>query len=59
MIPDSSGSERILPFDPLAAVDQPRSSGSNLEQGLLQRLEAIDCFLADIYGHPADPQRQV
>ncbi len=41
--------ERILPFDPL-----PRLINSNdwtrLEQGLKQRLEAIDCFLADIYG---------
>ncbi|WP_115019126.1 circularly permuted type 2 ATP-grasp protein [Synechococcus sp. UW140] len=41
--------ERILPFDPL-----PRLIGSSewqrLEQGLIQRLEAIDCFLADVYG---------
>jgi len=46
---DGKGSERILPFDPL-----PRLIGSNewlrLEQGLIQRLEAIDCFLADVYG---------
>ena len=43
------GVERILPFDPL-----PRLIGSRvwqtLERGLIQRLEAIDCFLADVYG---------
>ena len=46
---DLHSGERILPFDPL-----PRLIGSSewqrLEQGLLQRLEAIDCFLADVYG---------
>ena len=44
-----SGSERILPFDPLPRLIS-RSQWQRLEQGLLQRLEAIDCFLADIYG---------
>lgn len=43
------GVERILPFDPL-----PRLIGTSewqtLERGLVQRLEAIDLFLADIYG---------
>ena len=43
------GGERILPFDPL-----PRLIGSGdwqrLEAGLFQRLEAIDLFLADVYG---------
>ena len=43
------GSERILPFDPLPRLIG-RSDWINLERGLLQRLEAIDCFLADIYG---------
>jgi len=46
---DNRASERILPFDPL-----PRLIASDewaqLDQGLKQRLEAIDCFLADIYG---------
>jgi uncharacterized circularly permuted ATP-grasp superfamily protein len=46
---DNRGVERILPFDPL-----PRLIGSSewqrLEQGLVQRLEAIDQFLGDIYG---------
>ena len=43
------GSERILPFDPLPRLIG-RSDWITLEKGLLQRLEAIDCFLADIYG---------
>ena len=43
------GSERILPFDPLPRLIG-RSDWITLERGLLQRLEAIDCFLADIYG---------
>jgi len=46
---DSKGVERILPFDPL-----PRLIGAQdwerLERGLFQRLEAIDRFLADVYG---------
>lgn len=46
---DSEGGERILPFDPL-----PRLIASGewdgLREGLQQRLEAIDLFLADIYG---------
>ena len=48
---DSGGrvGERILPFDPLPRLI---SSGEwqQLEKGLTQRLEAIDLFLADIYG---------
>ena len=48
----SQGGERILPFDPLPRLI---SSGDwqRLEDGLFQRLEAIDLFLADVYG----PQR--
>ena len=45
----NKGVERILPFDPL-----PRLIGmadwQRLERGLIQRLEAIDRFLGDIYG---------
>ena len=45
----SRGAERILPFDPL-----PRLISSTdwrlLEKGLIQRLEAIYLFLADVYG---------
>jgi len=43
------GSERILPFDPLPRVISS-SEWLDLEKGLIQRLEAIDLFLADIYG---------
>ena len=43
------GGERILPFDPLPRLIH-QHEWSNLERGLLQRLEAIDQFLADIYG---------
>ena len=45
----SRGGERILPFDPLPRlIDQ--ADWQRLEQGLIQRLEAIDLFLADVYG---------
>ena len=43
------GTERILPFDPLPRIIS-RKDWINLEKGIYQRLEAIDCFLADIYG---------
>ena len=45
----SEGSERILPFDPLPRLISC-SEWEQLHDGLLQRLEAIDLFLADIYG---------
>ena len=43
------GGERILPFDPLPRLIH-RNEWSTLEQGLFQRLEAIDLFLNDVYG---------
>lgn len=43
------GGERILPFDPLPRLIH-RNDWSTLEQGLFQRLEAIDLFLNDVYG---------
>jgi uncharacterized circularly permuted ATP-grasp superfamily protein len=46
---DQRGVERILPFDPLPRLISHRH-WQRLEQGLIQRLEAIDQFLADIYG---------
>jgi uncharacterized circularly permuted ATP-grasp superfamily protein len=46
---DSQGVERILPFDPLPRLINA-SEWQRLEQGLIQRLEAIDRFLADVYG---------
>ena len=45
----SQGVERILPFDPLPRLITA-SEWQRLEQGLIQRLEAIDHFLADVYG---------
>ena len=45
----SKGGERILPFDPLPRLISSRE-WSTLNRGLKQRLEAIDCFLADVYG---------
>ena len=44
-----NGSERILPFDPLPRLISS-SEWAILNKGLKQRLEAIDCFLADVYG---------
>ena len=44
-----NGSERILPFDPLPRLISSRE-WNTLHKGLKQRLEAIDCFLADVYG---------
>ncbi|MGB7564618.1 MAG: circularly permuted type 2 ATP-grasp protein [Prochlorococcaceae cyanobacterium] len=43
------GSERILPFDPLPRLIST-SAWQVLEKGLVQRLEAIDAFLGDVYG---------
>jgi uncharacterized circularly permuted ATP-grasp superfamily protein len=45
----NEGVERILPFDPLPRLIGT-SAWNRLEQGLIQRLEAIDLFLADLYG---------
>ncbi len=45
----SSGGERILPFDPLPRLIRT-GEWQRLERGLIQRLEAIDAFLADVYG---------
>ena len=44
-----NGGERILPFDPLPRLIH-RQEWAKLESGLIQRLEAIDRFLADVYG---------
>ena len=43
------GVERILPFDPLPRLIRAQE-WAQLERGLFQRLEAIDHFLADVYG---------
>ncbi len=43
------GTERILPFDPLPRIIS-KKEWIILEKGLIQRLQAIDLFLNDIYG---------
>ena len=45
----SRGAERILPFDPLPRLISS-TDWQRLKRGLIQRLEAIDLFLADVYG---------
>jgi uncharacterized circularly permuted ATP-grasp superfamily protein len=45
----SKGVERILPFDPLPRLIAAHE-WERLERGLFQRLQAIDLFLADVYG---------
>ncbi len=45
----SGGVERILPFDPLPRLIAAQE-WERLERGLFQRLQAIDLFLADVYG---------
>jgi uncharacterized circularly permuted ATP-grasp superfamily protein len=44
----NKGVERILPFDPLPRLIS-QADWQRLESGLIQRLEAIDLFLADVY----------
>jgi uncharacterized circularly permuted ATP-grasp superfamily protein len=46
---DDDAGERILPFDPLPRLIST-SAWQILEKGLVQRLEAIDAFLGDVYG---------
>lgn len=40
--------EQLFPFDPLPRVI-PASEFAYLEKGLIQRVDALNCFLADIY----------
>lgn len=46
---DTDSGERILPFDPLPRLITARD-WAWMEAGLIQRLQAIDLFLGDIYG---------
>jgi len=46
---DQQGSERIFPFDLIPRVI-PASDWSPLRRGLLQRIQALNEFLTDIYG---------
>jgi len=46
---DNQGTERILPFDIIPRTISVQE-WSKLEQGLKQRIEALNLFLGDIYG---------
>ncbi len=41
--------EQLFPFDPLPRII-PADEFDFLEKGLIQRVDALNCFLADIYG---------
>lgn len=41
--------EQLFPFDPIPRVI-PADDFKYLERGLIQRVDALNCFLADIYG---------
>ncbi len=45
---DESGTERIFPFDVIPRIIEPRE-WSQIEQGLKQRIQALNLFLGDIY----------
>ncbi len=46
---DSGGTERIFPFDPIPRVVSGEE-WSHVEAGLLQRIQALNAFLGDVYG---------
>jgi len=48
----ADGAERIFPFDPIPRVIDA-ATWANLEAGLIQRVRALNAFLADIYGDGA------
>ncbi len=43
------GSERIFPFDPIPRIIDA-ATWLNLEAGLIQRVRALNAFIADVYG---------
>ncbi|MGA2409189.1 MAG: circularly permuted type 2 ATP-grasp protein [Candidatus Binataceae bacterium] len=47
---NDAGSERIFPFDPVPRII-PAATWTSLEAGLIQRVRALNAFLADIYSH--------
>jgi len=47
---DKQSTEKIFPFDIIPRVI-PNASWQRLQQGLNQRIEALNCFLNDIYTH--------
>ena len=46
---DKDATERLIPFDIIPRVIQ-RSDWNKLEEGLVQRVKALNCFLCDVYG---------
>ncbi|HLW72237.1 MAG TPA: circularly permuted type 2 ATP-grasp protein [Candidatus Binataceae bacterium] len=49
---DADGAERIFPFDPVPRIIAA-SQWAQIEAGLIQRVRALNAFLADIYGEAA------
>ena len=47
--PDAQGTEKVFPFDVIPRVIEART-WRRLEQGLKQRLQALNLFLDDVYG---------
>tara|TARA_R110001606_G_scaffold21302_2_gene75275 strand:+ start:326 stop:1720 length:1395 start_codon:yes stop_codon:yes gene_type:complete len=45
---EESGTERLIPFDTLPRII-PGDEWRRLEQGVIQRVRALNCFLHDIY----------
>jgi len=46
---DEAGAERIFPFDPIPRVIDGET-WAHIEAGLVQRIRALNAFLADVYG---------
>ncbi|HYR97000.1 MAG TPA: circularly permuted type 2 ATP-grasp protein [Candidatus Binatus sp.] len=46
---ERAGAERIFPFDPVPRVIEA-ATWAHLEAGLVQRVRALDAFVADVYG---------
>ena len=46
---NEDGSERIFPFDPVPRII-PAEVWAGIEAGLIQRVRALNAFMADIYG---------
>src|ERR1700760_3674022 len=46
---DAEGAERLIPFDVVPRV-LTGAEWARLEQGLVQRVEALNLLLADLYG---------
>ena len=47
--PDAQGTEKVFPFDVIPRVVEART-WRRLEEGLKQRLRALNLFLDDVYG---------